>query len=50
MGDPGTPEGQALWKERSPLAYANAIKKPLLIVQAQMTHASTLPKVTRSSP
>jgi dipeptidyl aminopeptidase/acylaminoacyl peptidase len=50
MGDPGTPEGQALWKERSPLAYANAIKKPLLIGQAQMTHASTLPKVTRSSP
>ena len=33
MGDPGTPEGQALLKERSPLTYATAIKKPLLIGQ-----------------
>ncbi|MBD8545961.1 S9 family peptidase [Sphingomonas sp. CFBP 8760] len=33
MGDPGTPEGQALLKERSPLTYADAIKKPLLIGQ-----------------
>lgn len=33
MGDPGTPEGQALLKERSPLTYASAIKKPLLIGQ-----------------
>ena len=33
MGDPGTPEGQALLKERSPLTSADAIKKPLLIGQ-----------------
>jgi dipeptidyl aminopeptidase/acylaminoacyl peptidase len=33
MGDPGTPEGQALLKERSPLTYADAIKRPLLIGQ-----------------
>jgi dipeptidyl aminopeptidase/acylaminoacyl peptidase len=33
MGDPGTPDGQALLKERSPLTYADAIKKPLLIGQ-----------------
>ncbi|RYY10770.1 MAG: S9 family peptidase, partial [Alphaproteobacteria bacterium] len=33
MGDPGTPAGQALLKERSPLTYAEAIKKPLLIGQ-----------------
>ena len=33
MGDPGTPEGQALLKKTSPLTYANAIKKPLLIGQ-----------------
>ncbi|HVF94881.1 MAG TPA: S9 family peptidase [Sphingomonas sp.] len=33
MGDPGTAEGQALLKERSPLTYADAIKKPLLIGQ-----------------
>ena len=33
MGDPGTPAGQALLKERSPLTYADAIKKPLLIGQ-----------------
>jgi len=33
MGDPGTPEGQALLKERSPLTYADAIRKPLLIGQ-----------------
>ncbi|KZE15398.1 MULTISPECIES: S9 family peptidase [Sphingomonas] len=33
MGDPTTPEGQALLKERSPLTYADAIKRPLLIGQ-----------------
>ena len=33
MGDPNTPEGQALLKERSPLTYADRIKKPLLIGQ-----------------
>jgi dipeptidyl aminopeptidase/acylaminoacyl peptidase len=33
MGDPGTPEGQAILKERSPLYAAGAIKKPLLIGQ-----------------
>ncbi|MFD1033477.1 S9 family peptidase [Sphingomonas hankookensis] len=33
MGDPGTPEGQALLKERSPLTYADQIRKPLLIGQ-----------------
>jgi len=33
MGDPGTPEGQALLKERSPLTYADAITRPLLIGQ-----------------
>jgi len=33
MGDPNTPEGLALLKERSPLYYADKIKKPLLIGQ-----------------
>ena len=33
MGDPGTPDGQAVLKERSPLYAAGAIKKPLLIGQ-----------------
>ncbi len=33
MGDPGTPAGQALLKERSPLTYADQIRKPLLIGQ-----------------
>ncbi|MBB4152682.1 dipeptidyl aminopeptidase/acylaminoacyl peptidase [Sphingomonas jinjuensis] len=33
MGDPTTPDGQALLKERSPLTFADRIKKPLLIGQ-----------------
>lgn len=33
MGDPGTPEGQAILKERSPLYAAGDIKRPLLIGQ-----------------
>lgn len=33
MGDPGTPEGAALLKERSPLTKADQISKPLLIGQ-----------------
>ena len=33
MGDPGTPEGQALLKERSPLNAAARIERPLLIGQ-----------------
>ena len=33
MGDPTTAEGQALLKERSPLTYADRIKRPLLIGQ-----------------
>ena len=33
MGDPNTPEGQALLKERSPLFKADQINKPLLIGQ-----------------
>lgn len=33
MGDPGTPEGAALLKARSPLSKADQIKKPLLIGQ-----------------
>ena len=33
LGDPATPEGQALLKERSPLFQADRIKKPLMIVQ-----------------
>ena len=33
MGDPGTPEGQAVLKAASPLYKADAIKKPLLIGQ-----------------
>ena len=33
MGDPATPEGQAILKERSPLYAAGEIKKPLLIAQ-----------------
>jgi len=31
MGDPNTPEGAALLRERSPLFFADRIKKPLLI-------------------
>lgn len=33
MGDPGTPEGQAVLKAASPLFKADAIQKPLLIGQ-----------------
>jgi dipeptidyl aminopeptidase/acylaminoacyl peptidase len=33
MGDPNTPEGQALLRERSPLFKADQIKRPLLIGQ-----------------
>jgi len=33
MGDPGTPESQALLKERSPLNFAANIERPLLIGQ-----------------
>ena len=33
MGDPGTPEGQAVLKAASPLFKADAIKRPLLIGQ-----------------
>ena len=33
MGDPNTPEGLALLKERSPLYFADKISKPLLIGQ-----------------
>ena len=33
MGDPTTPEGQALLKERSPLNFAGNIERPLLIGQ-----------------
>jgi dipeptidyl aminopeptidase/acylaminoacyl peptidase len=33
MGDPNTPAGQAILKERSPLYAAGAIKRPLLIGQ-----------------
>ncbi len=33
MGDPTTPEGQALLKERSPLNFAANIERPLLIGQ-----------------
>jgi dipeptidyl aminopeptidase/acylaminoacyl peptidase len=33
MGDPNTPDGQALLKERSPLFKADRIRKPLLIGQ-----------------
>ncbi len=33
MGDPTTPEGQALLRERSPLYKADQIKRPLLIGQ-----------------
>jgi dipeptidyl aminopeptidase/acylaminoacyl peptidase len=33
MGDPTTPEGRALLKERSPLSSADKIKTPLLIAQ-----------------
>ena len=35
MGDPDTEEGRALLKERSPLTYADKIKKPLLIGQGK---------------
>jgi dipeptidyl aminopeptidase/acylaminoacyl peptidase len=33
MGDPGTPEGKALLRERSPLFMADRISRPLLIGQ-----------------
>jgi len=33
IGDPSTPEGKAMLKERSPLTSADKIKTPLLIVQ-----------------
>jgi dipeptidyl aminopeptidase/acylaminoacyl peptidase len=33
VGNPNTPEGRALLRERSPLHYASNIKKPLLIAQ-----------------
>jgi dipeptidyl aminopeptidase/acylaminoacyl peptidase len=33
IGDPRTPEGRELLKERSPLTYADRISKPLLIAQ-----------------
>src|SRR5689334_8080005 len=33
MGDPNTPDGKALLKERSPLSSADKIKTPLLIAQ-----------------
>ena len=33
MGDPGTPEGQALLKAASPVFRPDAIKRPLLIGQ-----------------
>jgi dipeptidyl aminopeptidase/acylaminoacyl peptidase len=35
MGNPDTEEGRALLKERSPLTYADQIKKPLLIGQGK---------------
>lgn len=35
IGDPATPEGQALLKERSPLFKADQIKRPLLIGQGK---------------
>jgi len=35
MGDPGTPEGQAILKAASPLFKADAIQRPLLIGQGQ---------------
>ena len=35
MGNPNTEAGRALLKERSPLTYADQIKKPLLIGQGQ---------------
>lgn len=33
VGDPDTPEGEALLTERSPLTYVDSIRKPLLIGQ-----------------
>jgi dipeptidyl aminopeptidase/acylaminoacyl peptidase len=33
MGDPSTPEGEALLRERSPLTRAEQIRRPLLIAQ-----------------
>lgn len=33
IGNPQTPEGKRLFKERSPLTYAHQIKRPLLIAQ-----------------
>jgi dipeptidyl aminopeptidase/acylaminoacyl peptidase len=35
MGDPDTEDGRKLLKERSPLTYADQIKKPLLIGQGK---------------
>ena len=35
LGDPSTPEGLALLKERSPLFQAIRIEKPLMVVQGE---------------
>jgi dipeptidyl aminopeptidase/acylaminoacyl peptidase len=42
VGDPSTEEGQAFLKERSPLNFAERIKKPLLIA-----HGANDPRVKR---
>jgi dipeptidyl aminopeptidase/acylaminoacyl peptidase len=44
MGNPNTPEGLALLKERSPLYKAGAIKKPLLIGQGANDPRVTQPE------
>ncbi|MEJ7776730.1 MAG: prolyl oligopeptidase family serine peptidase [Sphingomicrobium sp.] len=48
MGNPNTPEGVAVLKERSPLYLADRITKPLLIGQGANDPASTSPKASRS--
>ena len=49
MGDPDTEDGRKLLKERSPLTYADQIKKPLLIGQGRTIRASTSTSPSRSS-
>lgn len=44
MGNPNTPEGLALLKERSPLYYADKITKPLLIGQGANDPRVTQPE------
>ena len=49
VGDPGTAAGRKLLTERSPLTYADQIRRPLLIGQGRTIRASSRAKPIRSS-